>query len=260
MSNNPESFANAAVSLVIPVYHAHDNINRLVVEAITFFSNAGLAYEIILVDDCSTDGTWSALKSLYAQFPETVKCYHLKSNLGQYGATITGISKSSGNYIITIDDDFNPHPGQIGKLISIKDDCELAYGNSKSTEKNLLRRGGSWAIHLGIMITTGRFKLSMGSSFRLFNRSLWNRMQPKLNTPEALDIELLRNARGKIIFIETESNSSPAKSSHSSIQLIKLALKILLSGLSKDRLQMQKLLAGELIDGELNVSRNHEKN
>ena len=90
-------------SLIVPVYNNENGLNQLI-DAIYSVDFLSIDSEVILVDDASSDGTWKKMNALKSMHPE-LKIMRLARNFGQHGATLAGISESSGDWVFTLDDD-----------------------------------------------------------------------------------------------------------------------------------------------------------
>ncbi|MGN6696083.1 MAG: glycosyltransferase [Aquihabitans sp.] len=120
------------ISVVIPVLngeglidHAHRSITRSL-DAI------GTPYELVFVDDGSTDGTWAALQSL-VEHDRRARAVRLADNVGQAGATAAGIDTSRGSVVVTIDVDLETDPDDLGLLLDALDQgSPLASGRRTS--------------------------------------------------------------------------------------------------------------------------------
>lgn len=102
-------------SIVVPVYNSGKVIKRLLSGIYEYMSNQG-TFEVVLVDDNSTDDTWKQLKALHHRF-ENLKIVRLSNNFGQAAATLCGIYRAKGETIITIDDDLQYPPSELPRLI-----------------------------------------------------------------------------------------------------------------------------------------------
>src|SRR5919108_6422267 len=100
------------VSFIIPVYNEVDNIEQLHCELVQLGEKLNEPYEIIFVDDGSTDGTYKKLRGL-----NPVKVIRLRSNFGQTSALDAGIKASQYPYIVTLDGDLQNDPADALKLI-----------------------------------------------------------------------------------------------------------------------------------------------
>lgn len=116
------------ISVVVPVYNASKYISETVVSIIAELDNLKFDYELILVDDCSPDGTWEQLNKMKNSYGDKLKIIKLIKNYGQHASTICGISKTVGDIIITMDD--NEHnPKYLKDLIKQLDlGYDLVYG------------------------------------------------------------------------------------------------------------------------------------
>ena len=108
------------VSFIVPVYNEVDNIEKLHKEILTVARALGVAFEIIMVDDGSTDGTYKLLKSLS---PVTV--IRMRTNFGQTSALDAGIKAAQYPYLITMDGDLQNDPADIPAMIRLLEEEEL---------------------------------------------------------------------------------------------------------------------------------------
>ena len=118
------------VSIVIPVYNSAAMLPALHARLQTALSALGKSYEIILVDDGSSDGSWTALKQLSGRDPDHVVAIQLMRNFGQHNALMCGFRQARGRFIVTMDDDLQHPPEEIGKLLEAieSQDLDLVYG------------------------------------------------------------------------------------------------------------------------------------
>ena len=103
------------ISIVSPVFQAEKVIARLVDSIIMNVQNICDDYEIILVEDGSTDSSWPEIKKI-ACSNQNVKAIQLSRNFGQHCAITAGLDYSSGDWIVVMDCDFQDRPEEIRKL------------------------------------------------------------------------------------------------------------------------------------------------
>src|ERR1700722_11467979 len=120
------------VSIVIPVYNEEHTIQQLVglVIAAPLFGN--LVRKIIIVNDCSTDGTAAKLDQLKDLFPETeIRVFHKPVNQGKGAALRDGFKHAGGDVILIQDADLEYDPGDYPRLLQpIADDrADVVYGS-----------------------------------------------------------------------------------------------------------------------------------
>ena len=111
--------AAISLSVVVPVYNEEGNVGPLVREIVAALRSV-TPFEIVYVDDCSTDGTLAALAVLKAEVPELRVVRHL-GNAGQSTATRNGVKAARGAWIATLDGDGQNDPADILKLLARRD-------------------------------------------------------------------------------------------------------------------------------------------
>ena len=125
-------------SVIIPVYNSSTVLKELVTGITDVFSEMNSSFEILLIDDCSPDNSWEVLKELRLN-DSKIKIIHLQKNFGQHNAILCGLKHASGEYIITMDDDFQHPPEEIPKLIKkIGEGYSVVYGKYLIKQHNLL--------------------------------------------------------------------------------------------------------------------------
>jgi len=123
--------ANQTFSVVVPVYNSEKTLVELTDRLSATFSKIPGEYEIILIDDCSSDNSWQILESIH-QKNSDVKIIHLQKNFGQHNAILCGLNYARGDNIITMDDDLQNPPEEIPKLIDkMQEGYPVVYGRYK---------------------------------------------------------------------------------------------------------------------------------
>lgn len=116
------------VSIVVPVYGGITALPELCRRLDQVMRSAGLAHEVILVDDRGQTEAWGAICTVAAQYPR-VRGLRLGRNFGQHAATICGIAHARGEWIVTMDDDLEHPPEAVPALLAAGDeDYPLVYG------------------------------------------------------------------------------------------------------------------------------------
>jgi glycosyltransferase involved in cell wall biosynthesis len=122
---------NRKYSIIIPVYNSENTLDELCERIKAVFKDITGNYEVILVDDCSIDGSWEKMKNLRKN-DKRVKIIHLLRNFGQHNATVCGFNYCNGDYVITMDDDLQHPPEEIPKLIEkINEGFLVLFGEYK---------------------------------------------------------------------------------------------------------------------------------
>ena len=116
MSKKTES-----ISVVIPVYNEEENVANLCDKLHEALSAAGVAYEVILVDDGSSDGSWAAMCEAAQRHP-FFRLIRFRRNFGQTAAMSAGIDAARNEVIVTLDADLQNPPEEIPRLLEKLDE------------------------------------------------------------------------------------------------------------------------------------------
>jgi glycosyltransferase involved in cell wall biosynthesis len=127
------------LSLVIPLYNEEENIPALHEHLRASLDPLGLEYEILFVDDGSTDRTLSLLEEIQAKDKQIV-VLSLRRNFGQTAAFAAGFDFAKGDIIITMDGDLQNDPDDIPKLIELIKDHDLVSGWRKNRKDPFFTR------------------------------------------------------------------------------------------------------------------------
>src|SRR5688572_2101111 len=154
-------------SVVVPVFNSEQCLAQLFHRTKAVFDKLEASFQMIFVDDVSTDRSWAEILKLKELHPHQVKGIRLATNCGQQKATLCGIHHHEGNFVITIDDDLQIPPEEIEKLIAHHKTsyADLVYGLFDVKRHSMMRNVGSWLFNKMFAIfanTSGR-----GTSFRL---------------------------------------------------------------------------------------------
>jgi len=147
----------AIFSLVIPIYNEAGNIGELCGEIGKMIEARKGDWEIIFVDDGSTDGGWERLKDQKRQMGGVVRLIRLARNYGQTLALRAGIEAACGDTIVTMDGDLQNDPSDIPKLLKrIEEGADVVSGWRRERKDKLLsRRIPSRLGNLLISLATG---------------------------------------------------------------------------------------------------------
>lgn len=141
-----------AVSVVIPVYRGRTTLSDVVTELLPLTKGArtesGRQFavtEILLVDDNGPDNSAQVIRELAAGHPE-VRPVWLSRNFGQHAATLAGMASSAGDWVVTMDEDGQHDPAQIGRLLetAMTEQADVVYAApSNEPPHGILRNAAS---------------------------------------------------------------------------------------------------------------------
>jgi glycosyltransferase involved in cell wall biosynthesis len=129
------------LSVVAPAYNEAENLGPLVREITEAVAPLGKAYEIVLVDDGSTDGSAEILRALMREVP-ALRVLALERNSGQTAALDAGLRAARGTFVATLDADRQNDPAEIPRLLAMleADECDMATGWRARRNDPWLRR------------------------------------------------------------------------------------------------------------------------
>lgn len=158
-------------SCIIPCYNSEKSIEEVVSLIKLYFNEINVEkYEIILVNDCSSDRTFDKIENIVNNNTNVIGI-DLAKNAGQHNALLTGMSYSTGDFVISLDDDLQTQPSQIGKLIkTIEEGYDVVYGSYSSMKQSGFRNLGAMFNHLTIQKLLKKPKDLKASSFWIARR------------------------------------------------------------------------------------------
>ncbi len=128
------------LSIVIPVYNEEENLPILYEKLKKVLDNLGKSYEIILVNDGSTDKSWEIIKKLAEKDPHVIGV-NFRRNYGQTAAMSAGFDVANGEIIITMDADLQNDPEDIPKLLEkIEEGYDIVSGWRKNRKDAFISR------------------------------------------------------------------------------------------------------------------------
>lgn len=157
------------LSIVVPVYNGAKSIIELMDHLDSNLKD--LSFEVIFVDDCSCDESYKVIERLASEYDQVIGI-KLEENFGQQNATYCGLRESSGDYVITIDDDLQ-HPDEtiLELYQTLQKGYDCVYGIYEY-EAQGYRRLGSWMRDFLFNYLIGKPKDLNISSYRIMKREL----------------------------------------------------------------------------------------
>jgi len=128
------------ISITVPVYNERESLPALLPALLAVLERTGRLWEIVLVNDGSTDGSDAVLDDM-ARRDARVKVVHFRRNFGQTAAMMAGIDYASGDIIIPIDADLQNDPEDIPRLLAKLDEgYDVCSGGRKDRQDEAIRR------------------------------------------------------------------------------------------------------------------------
>src|SRR5215469_11754472 len=166
------------VSIVVPVYNELENLGPLYQSLTSVCRSLGCPYEMVLVDDGSTDGSAAALDDLADRDP-AVKVVHFRRNFGQTAAMNAGMHTASGDVIVTLDADLQNEPADIPRLLARLDEgFDLVHGWRKERHDATLSRKLPSKIANWLISRSTRFPVhDLGCTLKAMRRDVAQELQ-----------------------------------------------------------------------------------
>ena len=124
------------ISVIIPLFNEEESLTELHAWIRRVMQEHGFSYEVIFVDDGSTDTSWSVIDNLQHQYPE-VKGIKFRRNYGKSPALFCGFERAQGDVVITMDADLQDSPDEIPELrrMIVEDGYDLVSGFKMNRRK-----------------------------------------------------------------------------------------------------------------------------
>jgi glycosyltransferase involved in cell wall biosynthesis len=127
------------ISVVIPLLNEEESLRELFTLINETMRRIKMSYEIIFVDDGSTDRSFEVLTALHTEYPNIIKAIRFRRNFGKSAALSAGFKEAQGEFIITMDADLQDDPNEIPSLIeTLGDSYDLVSGWKKKRHDSVI--------------------------------------------------------------------------------------------------------------------------
>ena len=155
------------LSVIIPVYCGEKTVEELHQRLVNILVKSKYSFEIIFIDDSSTDDSWNKIEGLCKD--ERTIGIAMPKNYGQHSCLLCGIKNSKGKYIITMDDDLQHPPEEIPKILEyINKGYDVVYAVPKVFKHSFLRSIPSNFIKMILSQIMDSKQAKNINSFRIF--------------------------------------------------------------------------------------------
>jgi len=164
------------LSIVIPIYNEEDNIEPLMAEIAQAVGPLGRSYEVICVDDKSSDSTPEVLRRLKKTYPQLRIVRHTR-NCGESAGQATGFHFARGAVVITMDGDGQNDPADIPRLLeALADGVDCVCGVRRKREDDWVKRFSSRTANRFRNFLTGDTIADAGCTYRAIRRAALREM------------------------------------------------------------------------------------
>lgn len=169
----PDEEAAPVLSVVVPLYNEQDNVLPMLERLVAELEKIGEPYEVIAIDDGSTDATFAKLRECFTCY-EHLRVASFRRNFGQTAALSAGINMARGKVIVTIDGDLQNDPADIAKLLDkINEGYDIVSGWRRNRQERLLDRRLPSRIANWLISTISKVKLhDYGCTLKAYARDV----------------------------------------------------------------------------------------
>lgn len=235
-----------SVSVVIPVYRAAATLRELYGELISTLPGLTSTFEIIFVEDCGGDESWSIISAI-AEADERVRGVRMSRNYGQHNALLCGIRGARYPVIVTMDDDLQHPVSEIAPLLAaLKPDVDVVYGAPQNEQHGFLRDLASRMTKWSLASAMGAETARNVSAFRAFRTRLREGFADYRSPTVSIDVLLTWSTSRFAVIKVRRAPRSAGTSGYTVPQLIRHAI-TLMTGFSTLPLQISSFIGFALV-------------
>lgn len=179
------------ISVVIPVYNELPNLDELLKRTVATMESLGRSFEILAVDDGSSDGTFEAMRAFREQDPR-LRVVRLARNYGQTPALYAGFANVRGRLIVTLDADLQNPPEELTKIVATLDEGhDVVFGWREDRHDSLFRRGASKILNRIVSWLIGARIRDLGCGLKGLTRECVDRLNQLTHQSRYLPAEIM---------------------------------------------------------------------
>ncbi|MFD7257003.1 glycosyltransferase family 2 protein [Streptomyces sp. NPDC059874] len=214
------------LSVVIPIYNEQEALPLTVARLRPILDGMGVSYEVVGIDDGSTDATPVIMQKIRQDWPE-LRIVRFARNSGHQAALTAGIHRALGDYVVSIDADLQDPPEKIAEMYALarEKDLDIVYGvrGDRGTDTFFKRRTAG-AYYWLMRKLVGKNMPNQAGDFRLLSRAAVNALKslPEHQPVYRLLVPWLGFSSGEVVYVREER---VAGSTHYPLsKMIRLAL------------------------------------
>ncbi|MHC4120651.1 MAG: glycosyltransferase family 2 protein [Planctomycetota bacterium] len=184
-----------SISVFFPCYNEQENVTRTVEKALMVLEKLDADFEIIIVDDGSSDDTW-AIANEIAERDERVRVVHHARNLGYGAALQSGFEAAKKELVFYTDGDGQFDIGEMPPLLELMDQYDIVSCYRLDRQDSALRRLNGWCWTKLVCSMFGLNIRDIDCAFKLYKREIFDRIELS-STGALIDAEILARATRK---------------------------------------------------------------
>jgi undecaprenyl-phosphate 4-deoxy-4-formamido-L-arabinose transferase len=222
----PEAVPGPELSVVVTLYNEAGSLDELYRRTIAALEPLEQSFELIFVDDGSTDGTFALLERLHAHDPR-VRAVRFKRNFGQHPAMHAGLARARGGIVVTMDGDLQNAPEDIARLVAAVDSgYDVASGRRVARRDSWGRTLPSRLINGMLRRFTGVQISDFGCAFNAYRRDAVTPMLGAIGK-QKFTKALVLSGGASVVEVDVGHSARAGESRYSPLRLTRLALHVL---------------------------------
>jgi len=218
------------LSVVIPVYNNEHSLVPLV-EGITKALRGRITYELFLVNDGSSDGSWQVIEKIISEYPsgaDPIIAYKLSGNYGQENAKMAGLLHASGEYIAFMDADYQHDPAHLFAMLEqCRKGADVCYANFSNPPANLFKRFGSSLYNYLAYKLLKKPKGIYLSSYTIMSQGIRKKIVRYTTLLINIDALVLQHTQNVTQIFTEQRNSLNKKTNYTPLKLVALFFRLL---------------------------------
>src|SRR5467141_2033783 len=214
------------LSIVVTLYNEAGSVDELYRRAVAVLEPGPRTFELIFVDDGSTDGTFAALERLHAADPR-IRAVRFKRNFGQHPAMHAGLARARGDVVVTMDGDLQNQPEDIPRLVAVVEaGNDVASGRRRGRMDPVGRSVPSRVINGMLRRFTGVEISDFGCAFNAYRREA---VEPMLGSigKQKFTKALILSGGASVVEVDVSHAPRHGPSRYSPLRLTRLALHVM---------------------------------
>ena len=230
-----------SISVIIPVYNSEAILPELLRRLEPVLAAETSDFEVLLVDDDSSDGSWELIQRTAAD-SAWVRSLSMMRNYGQHNALLSGIHQARNEIVVTIDDDLQHPPEEIPRLLAeLERGHDVVYGTSEQQQHGWLRDMAARITKLALRSAMGAPIARQVSAFRAFRCSLRDAFSDYRSPFVSIDV-LLTWATTRFSTVRVRHDPRHSGSSHYTFRKLVIHALNMMTGFSIVPLQLASLI------------------
>ncbi len=197
-----ETANNVSISVFFPCYNEQGNITGVVEKTLAVLEKLNADFEVIIVDDGSSDGTGKIADEL-ASGNDRIKVVHHRGNLGYGAALQSGFKAATKELVFYTDGDGQFDISEMPPLLSMMEQCDIVSCYRLNRQDNLVRKINGWCWTKLVCLLFGMKIRDIDCAFKLYKREIFDDLK-LVSTGALIDAEVLARAADKGYRVEQQ--------------------------------------------------------